>query len=82
MCSIKEFFVDRISPPEESDTELIVTHADHESTDDECLDATIEDHDMSSLHRWDNFSFYTIEEICGLHEESCLREYSFIEFLE
>jgi hypothetical protein len=82
MSSIEEFLVESISPPEESDTELIFAHPDHESTDDECLDATIEDHDMSSFHRRNNLSFYTIEQICSLHEESCFWKDSLIELLE
>jgi hypothetical protein len=82
MSSVEELFIESISPPEESDTELIITHADHESSDDERLYTTIEDHDMSSLHRWDHFSFYSIEEICGLHEESCFWQYPLIELFQ
>jgi hypothetical protein len=82
MSSIKELLIKSISPPEESDTELIITHTDHKSTNNECLNATIEDHDMSSLHRWDHLSFYTIEEICSLHEESCFWQDPLIELLK
>lgn len=68
MSSIKKLLIESISPPEESDTKLILTHANHESTDDKCFDTTIEDYDMSSFHRGDNLSFYTVEEICSLHK--------------
>lgn len=60
---IEEFFVDAISPPEETSPELILSHTDHESAYDECMESSVEYDDVSSLHRWDDLSLDTIEEI-------------------
>ncbi len=82
MRLIKKLLVNTISPPEESGTKLLITHTNHESTNDECLEATIENHNMSSLHSRNNFSLYSIEKICRLHEETGFWKNAFVEFFE
>ncbi len=79
---IKKFLVDTISPPEETTTKLLITHPNHESTNYKSLESTIEYDDMPTFHGWYDLAFYTIEEICWLHEQTCFRKDTLIKFFE
>ena len=65
---IEEFVIYSISPPEKPISELMLTHAEHESTYDKCLRSTIEYHYMSFFHSGDHLTLYTIEKISRLEK--------------
>ena len=80
--SIKKFSVDTISPPKESHSQLSIRHAYHESTHDECMYTTIHDDNVILFERWDDLSFYSVQEICRLKKEARFRKNPVTYFFE
>lgn len=81
-CLIEELLIYSIPPPEETSTDLRLTHADHAATYDKRMDTTIEDDDVVLLQCRDHFTLDTIEEVCCLEKYSCFRNNSLIYFFE
>lgn len=81
-CFIKQFFIDAVSPPEKSFCQLFFLHPKHESTYNQCLSTSVEDHDMIFFHSRNNLSFYTICKISCLKKEARFWKYTFIYFFE